>query len=213
MMRTPVLASMALAAGLTACATAAPPPPPLLQYASQGCATAPDLAAAISLTPPRERAEHVVSTVVNGETPCLVREGGATPYIVYALPADRDDKTLSVGGLMEQVRVFSPEVALLDAGGRVTRTFAPDEYFYRGPVYSVQFRPREGEAYVLVTSDAERVGVGYSSIVTGMQTTTVATPMVIVSINSGTEAGQNRTFSYEGTVQVSVFDSDTDEGR
>lgn len=212
MIRSPVLASMALAAGLTACATAAPPPP-VLQFAGQGCAAAPDLSGAISLTPPRERTEHVVSIVVNGQSPCLARANGATPYVLYALPADRGDKTLSVGGLMEQVRVFSPEVALLDAQGQVTRTFAPDEYFYRGPVYSVQFRPRETEAYVLVTSDAARVGVGYRSILTGMQTTTVATPMVIVSINSGTEAGQNRTFSYDGTVQVSVFDSDTEEGR
>ena len=207
------LAPVVLMAGMTACATATPPPPALLQYSGQGCVTAPDLTGAISLTPPRERAEHVVSTVINGQTPCLIRQGRATPYVIYALPSDHDDKTLSVGGLLEGIRVFSPEIALLDAGGQVTRTFAPDEYFYRGPVYSIQFRPRESEAYVLVTSDGARVGEGYRSIVTGMQSTTVATPVVIFSINSGTEAGLNRTFSYDGTVQVSVFDSDTDESR
>lgn len=205
-----------LALGLTggllaACATVPPPPPPTTTFARQDCVATPSLANAVSLTPPKPRREHVVNAAVTAQSPCVQRAAGPTPYVVFALPTDRDDKVLSVGGVLEGVRVFSPEVAVLSADGEVTRTFDRGEYFFRGPVFSMQFTPRENEAYVLVTADGARVGQGYSSIVTGMQTTTVATPAVIFSINSGTEAGQHRTFSYDGTVQVTIFDRDLEE--
>lgn len=198
---------------LTACASVAPPPPAATTFARQDCVATPSLAGALSLTPSKPRREHVVNAAVTAQTPCVQHNGKPTPYVVFALPSDHDDKMLSVGGLLEGARVFAPEVTLLDAQGQVTRTFDPSEYFYRGAVYSMQFRPRENEAFVLVTGDTARVGHEYRSIVTGMTTTPVITPVVAFNINSGTEAGQHRTFSYDGTVQVTIYDSDLEEAR
>jgi hypothetical protein len=113
--------------------------------------------------------------------------------------------------VLEPLRIQSPAVALLDREGRVTRTFSAEDYMYRGSVYSVQFRPRETEAYVLVTTDPARVGQRYDSIVVGVMTTTVSTGYGTSQWRSGTEQAQSRVFSWEGTIQVSVADSDTEE--
>lgn len=199
-------------AGLTAACAAGSAPPPVLTYASQNCAAAADLSTAISLTPPREKAVHIVTNPVDSGTPCLARAAPA-PYVLYRLPADQEDKTVTVGSTLEATRIFAPEVAILDGGGAVTRTFARDEFYYRGPHYSVQFRPREGDAYVLVSAAPELVGQRYDSIMIGTTTTSVYTAGGGFSWTSGVDRSQSRTFSYEGAVQVLVNDSDTEEER
>ena len=198
--------------GLAAACAAGSVQPPVLTYANQGCAAAADLMTAVSLTPPRERAVHVVAVPVDTSTPCLNRSG-PTPYVVYQLPADLGDKTVTVGSMLEATRIFAPEVAVLDGRGMVTRTFAREEYHYRGGHYSVQFRPRDEEAYVLVSADPALVGQRYDSIMIGTTTTSVYTGGGGVSWTSGVDNSQSRTFSYEGTVQVLVNDTDTEEGR
>lgn len=200
----------ALAGGVAACATT-PPLPPVLTYARTDCHATPDLSSAIGLTPTKETNGHSVTTVVGPETDCVVGDRGPTPYVLYALPADNGDKTLAVGGLLEATRILSPEVSILDAQGQVTRTFAPADYYFRGPVYSVQFRPRAGDAFVLVTSDASRVGEQYDAINIGTTTTVVSTGLYAAAITIGQEAQTSRAFSHEGTVQVIVYDSDTKE--
>lgn len=207
-----LLAATAYAGLLSACATVAPvpPSPATLEYAGVDCAAAPDLSTAISLTPEEERA--LFSVTAPAAANCLTRaEGGTTPYVTFALPADFADKTVIVGSLLEPLRILSPSVAILDRDGTVTRTFRTEDYMYRGPVLSVQFRPRETEAYVLVTTDPVRVGQRYDSIVVGVYTTTVSTGYGTSQWRSGTEMAQSRMFSWEGTVQVSVADSDTKE--
>lgn len=204
--------AVGVAGGLTAACAAGSISPPVLTYASQGCATAADLSTAVSLTPPRERAVHVVTSPVDSGTPCLDRAAPA-PYVLYRLPIDLDDKTVTVGSTLEAMRIFAPEVAVLDGGGAVTRTFAREEFYYRGPHYSVQFRPREGDAYVLVSAEPELVGQRYDSIMIGTTTTSLYTAGGGVSWTSGVDRAQSRTFSYEGTVQVLVNDADTEEGR
>lgn len=197
---------------LAACATgpAIPPPAAVLEYSRVDCAAAPELSAAISLTPEKERALYSVNApTAHG---CLTRaEGGNTPYVTFALPADHADKTIIVGASLEPLRIQSPSVAILGRDGQVTRTFRPDEYMYRGAVYSVQFRPRADEAYVLVTTDPSRVGQRYDSISVGVATTTISTGYGTSHWRTGTEAAQSRVFSWEGAVQVSVADSDTKE--
>ncbi|QTC86887.1 MalM family protein [Brevundimonas pondensis] len=199
--------------GMTAaaCATAAPPPPPALTYARQDCSATPDLSTAVSLTPDKERAVHLVASPVGPETSCLVRAGVAAPYVLYALPADFGDKTLNVGSTLEHMRIFAPNVEILDGQGNVIRTFERREYFYRGPVYSVQFRPRPGEAYLLVTAAHDLVGQQYDAIQIGVASTVVTTGLYSAVIQTGTEAKQMRTFSYDGTVRVAINDTDTEE--
>lgn len=195
----------------SACATAAPPPPAMLAYARMDCAAAPDLSSAVSLTPDKERAVHLVASPVGTDTPCLLRAGQPVPYVVYTLPADFGDKTLNVGSTLEAMRIFAPSVEVLDAQGQVTRTFERREYFYRGPVYSVQFRPRQNESYLLVTAAPELVGQQYDAIQIGVVTSVVPVGVYSAVVNTGVEAKQSRTFSYDGTVRVSINDTDTDE--
>lgn len=194
-----------------ACATVPPPLPPVLEYARRDCSATPDLASAISLTPAKETRTYYVSTPVTAQTSCVIRDGGATPYVLYALPSDRADKTLIVGGVLESSRILSPSIRLLDAEGHVTRTFSPADFLYRGPVYSVQFRPRETEAYVIADVDAARVGSRYDAVNVGTNTSVISTGYVASTITLGTETNTSRTFSWEGTVSVTVNDSDTDE--
>jgi len=211
-MRIKIALCAAVSASLTAaCATVPPPAPAVLEYARQDCDAAPNFANAISLTPAKESQAHRVSTVMNGETACLNRNSGASPYVVYALPADREDKTLIVGGLLEGFRILSPGITLLDDQGQVTRTFSAEDFLYRGPVYSVQFRPRETEAYILVDVDQARVGARYDAINVGTSTTTVSTGYYASNITTGSENHSSRTFSWEGTIMVTVNDSDTEE--
>lgn len=208
-MRNLVLAASA-AAILSGCVTAAPPAPPVLEFTRSGCGAV-DLSGAVSLTPPKERALFLVNQPVLAESPCLTQDGAASAYALFALPEDLDDKTLTVGGLLEATRILSPKVVLLDGEGRIVRSFRGDEYMYRGLNYSVLFRPRAPERYVLVTVDPARVGQTYDSIAIATQTTTSYTPYGPVSFTTGSDGAQSRAFSYEGSVQVIVNDSDTKE--
>ena len=211
-MRIKAVLMAAIGSSLTvACVTAPPPALPVLEYGRRDCSSAPDFTSAISLTPEKEVRTYLVVTEVTTQTACLARDVGATPYVVYALPSDREDKTLIVGGVLEHSRILSPGIKLLDADGKVTRSFASADFLYRGPVYSVQFRPRITEAYVLAEVDPTRVRSRYDAVNVGTNTTVVSTGYVASTITLGTEARTSRTFSWEGTIMVTVNDSDTDE--
>lgn len=205
---------VAVAAGAAGCVTTTsiPLPAATLEYAGTDCVQTPDLSQSIGLTPDKERATFSVTAPVSDATACLTQAEGATsPYVVFALPTDFADKTVIVGTVLEPLRIMSPTVVLLDRNGQVSRSFNAEDYMYRGAVYSVQFRPRETEAYVLVTADPSRVGARYDSIAVGVVTTTYSTGYGASNWSSGVEAAHSRVFSYEGTVQVTVADSDTKE--
>ena len=169
----PLLA--ALAAG---CVTPAPPLA-VTAYAAENCDSRPNLAAAASLTPERPKRYFAVTTPVHAMTPCLRGAEARTPYVVYALPAAGAARMIEVGGQIEAARIFSPTVVVLDEQGGVMRTFAADQYLYRGGVFSVQFVPQSGERFVLVTADPTRIGQRYDAIAIGTSTTTIATPYFV----------------------------------
>lgn len=207
------VAALGLMGSLAACVTATPPISPALTYASTGCGTAPDLTAAISLTPDKERAVHQVGAEVNEGTACILRHGVGVPYVVLSMPQDYDDKTLIVGSQLNINRIFAPEVLVLDAQGNETRNFNREEYFYRGTIYSVQFKPRENERFVMVVAAPELVGQEYNAIQIGTNTTTTYTPYGGANWTSGTEIKTQRTFAYNGTVMVMINDIDTEEAK
>lgn len=196
---------------LGACVTVEPPALPVLEFTAVDCTDAPDLAQAISLTPKKEAAVHVVAAPIGSASACLARPDLRTAYVLFEIPADHADKTLTVGGQLEALRVLSPHVETLDAQGQTVRRFADDEYMYRGPNFSVLFRPRETERYVLVSQNPARVGQTYDSIAIGVSTTTYYTGYGAANWNTGVDMAQSRTFSYEGIAMVTVNDSDTDE--
>ena len=211
-MRALPLAAAALGGVLLAgCATTSPPKA-ALSFAGQGCAPAPDLSQAVSLTPQKPKAEFVVARAVGADAACLGGAGGGRPYVVFALPTDPADKTVTAGATLEPTRIFSPDVALLDEAGRTTRTFRPADYYYRGPVFSVQFQPKAGERYLLVAADPSRVGQRYDAIAIGTATSSTYAAGVVITWTRGLDNKTSRTFSYEGQVQVTV-DSTAKPGR
>lgn len=206
---TPIVAAGLL--GLAACVTTAPPPPATLTFERSDCTTV-DLARAISLTPEKERALHSVTAVIDGETPCATIGAAPAAYALFAIPEDFEDKTLTVGATLEMMRILSPAVAVLDAEGRETRRFPADEFMYRGANYTVLFRPRLSEKFVLVSTEASRVGQRYDSIAIGTNTTSTYSPYAgTISFTSGVDSSLTRTFSYEGSALVVINDSDTKE--
>ena len=113
--------------------------------------------------------------------------------------------------ILEQQRILAASVVTLDAYGQVVRAFQPSEFFFRGGSYSVQFRPRENEAYVMVSVDPTLVGQVYSAVNIGTGTSGTYAAGVYASWTYGMDQSQLRTFSYEGTAAILVNDSDTDE--
>jgi hypothetical protein len=196
--------------GVAGCVTVAPPEPAMLTFDRTDC-TAVDLSKAISLTPAKEQAVHYVSAPVDATSPCATLDAKSSAYALFAIPTDSEDKTLTVGAYLEPLRILSPAVSVLDAEGRETRRFKSDEFMYRGMNYSVLFRPRPNERFVLVSSDPERVGQRYDSISIGTNATTTYTGYGTATIRTGVDTAQSRAFSYYGAAQVTVNDADTKE--
>jgi hypothetical protein len=212
-MRPSALVAVAMASALAGCVTIPAPPSAVLEYARQDCGDRADLASATSLVPERERASHTVSVNVTAQTACLAEAERTSPYVVFAVPPDGAGKTIQVGATLEAARIFSPRIAVLDAEGVVTRTFERDQFLYRGPIYSVQLRPRPNEAFVLVTADPALVGQRYDSINISTATGGAYAAGVYASWTTGVDQAQSRTFSYEGTVVVTVYSPETAEAR
>ena len=208
-----LLSATCLLLATSGCATVIAPMPPVLEFAGSDCGTEIDLSRAVSLTPEKETNGFVVLAEVGAGSPCHRSGGRAAPYALFSLPADHDDKTIAVGGSLEPLRIFSPEVSVLDAGGREVRTLPAADFFYRGPVYSVQFRPRAGESFLLVKADPSRVGQRYDAINVGTSTTMIYTGFGASNITTGVEANSSRVFSYHGDVQVIVYDTDLEDGK
>jgi len=191
---------LALVGSLAACTTPEPPAP-VLRYSGIGCHAAPDLATAIPL-PAAKRTGESVRTPVDGTTPCLALSSATSPYLVFAMPQPTH-RLVEVGGAIEAVRVFPPNVTTLDANGAVLRTFAPTQYQNRGDRYSVQFIPQEGERYILVTVDQSLVGTSYDAVATGTTTTYFGSG----SWTSGIDRTVSRSRSYHGAVVATVYDT------
>ena len=73
--------------------------------------------------------------------------------------------------------------------------------------HSVGSSPRAEDAYVLVTTDSRRVGQSYEAISIGTQTNTAAagTSGGVISWTYGVDQKVARTFSYEGSLQATVY--------
>ena len=205
------LAAAALAPVLACGCSTVPVLPPVTAYRATGCASAPDLSGAVSLTPERQRRIFTVENAVDRSTPCLQRGATATPYVVYALPEDAAGTMVEVGARLEAARIFSPAVATLDRAGNQVRSFVPDQYLYRGSIYSVQFVPIPDERYILVTADPDRIGRRYDAIAISTSTTPLVSPYGVANWTSGVDQSISRTFSYDGMVAAIVHRPQVEE--
>jgi hypothetical protein len=195
---------------LAGCAAGAPVPPATLSYTGQNCESAPNLGRAASLTPGERKAYHTVTLPVDGLTPCLRNGAAPTPYILYAIPST-DIRMIEVGSQLEPSRTFSLQVDLLDQDGNRVRSFAPDQYLYRGGFFSIQFVPQGGERFILVTADPARIGQTHDAVAISTSTTTIWTGYGAASWTSGVDQNISRTFSYEGSVVAVVHSLESRE--
>jgi hypothetical protein len=202
-----VAPALALSAFLAGCATVPPPKWAVREYRGTTCAATPDLTKAISLVPPKKKEKAKVWTVpvnIDSLTPCLATSVGKGPHVVYDIPQNSGDKVFEVGAVLEPIRIFSPQISILDAEGKETRSFGPEKYLYRGNVFSVQFQPQANERYVLVATHAGNVGKRYESIFTGVAAHTMYSQYGSSNYYTGIDQEETRTFSYEGTVVATV---------
>lgn len=109
-----------------------------------------------------------------------------------------------IGGGIEAKRIFAADVSTLDEAGKKMRHFDRETYFYRNAGYTVQFRPRVGERYVLVTAAPDLVGNSYDSIETGVAADAAYTAVGTIAMYTGVDRTQTRVFSYEGQVNTIV---------
>lgn len=216
MMRLQHVSHLALGAlaglSLVGCAAGGPPIlPPVASYeGADTCADRPDLAGAVSLTPEKDKKVWAVISNIDASSPCLISEGSATPYLVYELPPMDRVKVIEIGSVLEQIRLFSPTVTVLDGEGTVTRTLSPQTYLYRTGLLSVQFTPTEAEKYVLVTANAAAMGETREALVASVGSTTIWTGYGASNWRSGNEQIFQQGFSYEGVVQALVYRPDKD---
>ncbi|ESQ76688.1 hypothetical protein [Asticcacaulis sp. AC402] len=198
---------------LQACATVPPPPPPMAvtDLSGKTCATEPSTTNAVSLTPVKKQIVHTVSTLVDVKSPCLsAGDGSLSNYVVYAIPASGENHTITVGGVQEAIRTFAPTVTLLQADGKVTRTFGEDRFALLGNTLGVQFRPLPAERFIVVQSNPGLVGQSVATVETRITSTYgYAAPTAYsygysYTHERGADGKHERTFSHEGYISVTV---------
>lgn len=192
---------------MTACATVGVPMlPAMTAFDRTDCATAPDMALAVDLTPLKDKKQWVVDHDMLADAPCLMQDGQAAPYAVFALPPHGTSRAVEVGSVLEPGRLFSPRVSLLDADGVPVRDFANDKLMFRSSIYSVRFVPAETERYVLVTAEPVMIGKAYDAIRSSIRSTGYApTPYTYSTWYSGHEVETTHAFSYVGKMRGMVY--------
>jgi len=98
-------------------------------------------------------------------------------------------------------------VELLDANGRTTRVFGPEDQQIVGASRAVQIRPRDEDAYVLVTANSGLIGSAIERVSLGTQTSYTSTGYAVVSYSTGADEAGQHAFSYDGNVVVQLQDA------
>jgi hypothetical protein len=205
-----LVAAIFAAAGAVACATIepVPPAPPVIELSGRACDDALRIGAPTRLTPEKPSQWNVVSTPVTATTPCVSLNGRQGYYVVYELPFNGPNHVVTVGGAQEPLRIFAPDVLLLDAQGQVTRSFALEKYMVLGDTFGVQFKPAGAERFMAVQSNQLMVGQTRAGmeqrLIAGTGTACGVASCSSYTTYSGTENLASRTFSHEGIVSVRV---------
>ena len=197
--------AMAGATLLAACASSPPPPMAVVEITDKICDAEPDLLTPQALAPekPKKLSDEIYQ--FKNDTPCFTKDGLSTNYMVFALPSQTENLALTIGGLKAQHRTLAADIAILNEEGEITRRFDREKYMDIGSVFGVQFRPRDGEAFVLVTTDPERVGEAVVSHETRLlQSQGYTGTGGSYTTFSGAESLSSRTFSHEGMLRVRV---------
>ncbi len=197
---------------LQACTTKPPEPPKeaVLNISGKNCDADISIKNTISLTPTKKNVFYQTATLVNSSSPCVKREGIDRNYLVYVLPNFEQNHTITIGGTQEVLRTFAPSISTLGNDGKAIRVFTDDRLATLGNIKGVQFRPIEGEKYILVESNPKLVGVKLDTLETRIAISNGYAYNPAVGYGSsyqtqhGFEAKQSRQYSHEGYIEVTV---------
>jgi len=201
-----------VATGTAACASVetAAPAPPALELSGTSCDGSMRIGTPIRLTPDKSRQWNVVTTFVTTATPCVSLDGREGYYVVYELPTNGPNHVVTVGGAQEPLRIFAPEVVLLDGSGQAVRSFAPEKYMVLGDTFGVQFKPTGAERFLAVRSNSLIVGMTRAGVEQRLLAGTGSTYNAATGVSStyqtysGAERLASRTFSHEGVISVRI---------
>jgi hypothetical protein len=157
--KTAVVAMLCLSA---ACESTSPPPSAVLSFTSTaGCAEGLAAERAEVVTVKKRQDSGNITTQVSAASACQVENGVERPFALYRLPRGVDIQSVQAGGVFQVNRVFAADVKTLDENLAPVRDFGPDAFYHRGGSWSVFFRPRDQERYILVRANPELVGKSY----------------------------------------------------
>lgn len=142
------------------------------------------------------------------DVPCVTDPSGETmPYFAFEIPTGIKKRVVNAGALYNEAVIFAATVTTHDKNGGLIREFEDADYRRLGPVYGVQFSPRDTERYVLIKADPTLVGAREETVETGTQSEFVSAYGIYGYGNGGTnlrgiQRNFIRTYSYNGDVVV-----------
>ena len=190
-MTKPILAALAAAAGLAACAT--PPPEAVTDLGAKACRADYDLVSAIAIAPPKEGAAYWTQAVALDEASPCVNGGNA---LVFRLPTE-PGKVVRLGTALEAKRFAPARVSLLDASGAVTRSWSGETMPFRGGTQVAVFTPTPDEAYAVLQVVPDEMGGALERVMPG--------PVAALDEDAAARRGVMRyPYSQEGQVVLQV---------
>lgn len=209
------LAGCVVLLGFAGCASVTPPPPmPVLAYAPQtDCASAPDMSQAMRFAPLSKAGKRMLRNRAiemdtdMEEAACLQTASGASPYAIYALPEGMSGRVVYAGSLIDVNSIFAARVSTLDAQGGMVREFEASDYKRTGSRHAVQFRPKDDEVFVLITSDPALVGEVMETSETRQEARYVSNGLTGAGGTNivGRTQSFDRRFSYDGLAGIRVM--------
>lgn len=172
MQMTRTLASVSLfaLAGLTACQTI--PEDAVIDFAPRGqCDAAYDLNGPTSLTPDYPTGRVASMVVFDNLTKCVVdADGSESAYHVFAMPTSGTTASIMIGAEAEDKRILATKIITLTAEGETVRVFEDEALEYRGPGEVALYRPLDSEAFIVIATDASKIGGRFSFVADDLET-------------------------------------------
>jgi hypothetical protein len=184
-------------------------PSPILSVQKSNCHSAPDLAGAKPVALSTGREDDELEFVITRSSPCLeTTQGLRSLYETVKLPAFSGDIAVRVEATPSTTGIFSPQITVLDADGKPLRQVPDEKMLFRSARLTASTRLTQGDAYLLVASNPERVGDVHETRTATFNSYHSGGPAYF-SIYTATEETKRRTYSYGGQVVVIAREVDT----
>ncbi|WP_420468000.1 MalM family protein [Panacagrimonas sp.] len=135
----------------------------------------------------------------------FLEDGRVSNYTVLRLPAFDGPWSLSLESLIDGSSLFAPEVATLDADGRVRRELPLDRFVMRGDRLQANlfFGAEDAEeSYLLLRSAPQAVGRSDERVVSRSFFLPILNAVMPILYVQGTERERRYTYSHAGRVQL-----------